>query len=78
MQTALPNDDYCLAGTSEAQLKNIQLTGFWGTVQSGVTSGTGWTTTQLQIKCTGTFYNNSGSTTDALHIEALIFCCNDS
>ena len=68
--TALPNDDY--AAASEAQL-NENSSGFWGTVQSGVTSGTGWTTTQHKMY---TRLYNSGSTTDALHIT-LIFCCND-
>jgi len=67
---ALPNDDY--AAASAAQL-NEDSSSFWGTVQSGVSSGSAWTTTQFKMY---TRAYSGGSSADAQHIT-LIFCCND-
>ena len=67
---ALPNSNYAVA--SECQ-KDFGSSNFWGTVQSGKTSGSGWETSGHTM---WTRQFSEGFSTDCVEIT-LVFCCND-
>ena len=68
---ALPNANY--AAASECQ-KDHNSSGFWGTVQTGVSGGASGYATDGHTIFTRQY--NEGGATDCVEIT-LVFCCND-